>query len=125
MPPLPALTLPTPTPAELDDLTYFCRTGDLASLRTAVAHLCTTHATPPSTLLASAIDIDIDPDASAIGAGSQSSLLHWPAANGHVAVLQYLLTLLRVPPAEPEHEPPCAAAADRSAATAALVNHRN
>jgi hypothetical protein len=31
---MPSLTIPTPTPDELDDLIYFARTGDLPSLRT-------------------------------------------------------------------------------------------
>jgi uncharacterized protein len=104
---MPSLTLPTPTPDELDDLIYFSRTGDLPSLRSTLETISSTHNSPLSTILASAIDIDEE------GLGSQSCLLHWPAANGNLEVLRYLLSLV----------PPRDVAADKSIPT--LVNHRN
>lgn len=104
---MPSLTLPTPTPEELDDLIYYARTGDLPALRSTLDTVSSTHNLPLSTILASAIDIDAD------GLGSQSCLLHWPAANGNLEVLRYLLSLL----------PTKEVAADKSAPT--LVNHRN
>ncbi len=106
-------TLPTPTPDELEDLIYFSRTGDVESLKSLVSHLCTTHACPPSVLLASAIDIDAD------GLGSQSSLLHYPAANGNVVIINYLLELITPSESAGEH----ATTADKSAPE--LVNHKN
>lgn len=110
---MPGLTLPTPTPDELDDLIYFCRTGDLASLKALLTTLCATHSTPPSVMLASAIDIDAD------GLGSQCCLLHYPAANGNVEITDYLLGLLRPSSAAGDN----ADIADKSAP--GLVNHRN
>ena len=104
---MPSLTLPTPTPDELDDLIYFSRTGDLPSLRSTLDTISSTHNLALSIILATAIDIDAD------GLGSQSCILHWPAANGNLEVLRFLLSLL------PSKE----VAADKSAPT--LVNHKN
>ena len=104
---MPAPILPTPTPEELDDLIYFARTSDLPALKTAILQSCEKHASPPSTILATAIDIDEE------GLGSQSCLLHWPAANGNLEVVEYLLSLLQ----------PAETSADKSAPS--LVNHRN
>ncbi|EXJ91799.1 hypothetical protein A1O3_00349 [Capronia epimyces CBS 606.96] len=84
-----ALPTPTPTPDEIDDLIYFSRTGDLEGLQELIGTLCTTHACAPSVILASAFDVDED------GLGSQSSLLHYPAANGNVEIVNYLISLLR------------------------------
>lgn len=110
---MPSATLPTPTPDELNDLIYFSRSGDLSSLKTLITSLCTTHSSPPSIILASAIDIDAD------GLGSQSCLLHYPAANGNLEIITYLLSLLT--PSEIAGEN--ATTADKSAPE--LVNHRN
>ncbi|KIX94119.1 uncharacterized protein Z520_10145 [Fonsecaea multimorphosa CBS 102226] len=112
---MPSTTLPTPTPDELDDLIYLTRTGDLASLMSLVTQLCTTHNCPPSILLASSIDIDAD------GLGSQSSLLHYPAANGNLEIITHLLSLLT--PSDSLGASPSATTADKSAPS--LVNHRN
>ena len=111
---MPAPILPTPTPEELDDLIYYTRASDLPSLKTTLTTLCEKHACPPTTILASAIDIDAD------GLGSQSCLLHFAAANGALEVIDYLLELL-APPLLPNGAP--TAPADKSAPS--LVNHRN
>ena len=110
---MPSAILPTPTPDELDDLIYFSRTNDLEYLRDLVSKLCTTHACPPSVILASAIDVDAD------GLGSQSCLLHYPAANGNLEVIQYLLEMTRPSETAGEH----ATTVDKSAPE--LVNHKN
>lgn len=110
---MPSLTLPTPTPDELDDLIYFSRTGDLPSLKSLIQTLCSTHSCAPSIILASAIDIDAD------GLGSQSSLLHYPSANGNLEIVQFLLSLLNPSEISGEH----GTTADKSAPQ--LVNHRN
>ncbi|KAJ9617197.1 ankyrin repeat-containing protein [Cladophialophora chaetospira] len=112
---MPTSTLPAPTPDELDDLIYFSRTGDLASLTSQITHLCATHNIPPSVLLASSIDID------ASGQGTQSSLLHYPAANGFLPVVNYLLGLLT--PSTSLGDSQGATVVDKSAPE--LVNHRN
>lgn len=113
---MPAIILPTPTPEELEDLIYFARTGDLPSLQTAIQQACSRHSSPPSTILASAIDIDED------GLGSQSCLLHWPSANGNLAVIEYLLSIL-VPPAASETNGTNDTSTDKSAPS--LVNYKN
>ena len=110
---MPAIVLPTPTPEELDDLIYFARTSDLPALKTAILQACEKHSSPPSTILATAIDIDED------GLGSQSCLLHWPSANGNLEVVEYLLSLLL----PPDRNGTNAASADKSAPS--LVNHKN
>jgi uncharacterized protein len=110
---MPAIVLPTPTPEELDDLIYLARTGDLPGLKAAILQACEKHTSPPSTILAGAIDIDED------GLGSQSCLLHWPSANGNVEVVEYLLSLLLPPDTNGTN----AASADKSAPS--LVNHKN
>ncbi|KAJ9625439.1 uncharacterized protein PV06_01740 [Exophiala oligosperma] len=113
--PSAAPPLPTPTPDELDDLIYFSRAGDLESLRQLITNLCATHSCPPSVILASAIDVDED------GLGSQSSLLHYPAANGNLEVVKYILGLLT--PSDALGSSVGATTADKSAP--ALVNHKN
>ncbi len=113
---MPDPSLPVPTPDELDDLIYTTRAGDLPALTSLISSLCALHAIPPSVLLASAIDIDADD-----GLGSQSSLLHYPAANGNLEVLQHLLGLLS--PSASLGRSPGATVADKSAPQ--LVNHRN
>ena len=112
---MPAPTLPTPTPDELDGLIYASRTGDLSSLTSLITSLCAQHVCAPSTLLASSIDIDSD------GLGSQSCLLHYPAANGYLEVIEYLLSLIT--PSESLGTSPSATTKDKSAPE--LVNHRN
>ncbi|KIV86060.1 hypothetical protein PV11_01699 [Exophiala sideris] len=107
--------LPTPTPDELEDLIYFSRTGDLESLRDLITSLCANHSCPPSVVLASAIDVDED------GLGSQSSLLHYPAANGNTEVITYLVSLLT--PSAVLGNSVGATTADKSAPQ--LVNHSN
>ncbi|KAI1615802.1 hypothetical protein EDD36DRAFT_463300 [Exophiala viscosa] len=107
--------LPTPTPDELEDLIYFSRTGDLDSLKDLITTLCASHSCPPSVMLASAIDVDED------GLGSQSSLLHYPAANGNLEVIQYLVSLLT--PSNALGNSVGATTAEKSAPQ--LVNHRN
>ncbi|KEF54931.1 uncharacterized protein A1O9_09374 [Exophiala aquamarina CBS 119918] len=107
--------LPTPTPEELDDLIYFSRVGDLESLKASITELCSTHLCAPSVIVATAIDIDDE------GLGSQSSLLHYPAANGNLEIVTYLLSLLA--PSESLHGSPSGTTADKSAPQ--LVNHRN
>ncbi|KIW18276.1 hypothetical protein PV08_02564 [Exophiala spinifera] len=107
--------LPTPTPDELDDLIYFSRVGDLDSLKEVVTNLCATHSCPPSVIVASAIDVDED------GLGSQSSLLHYPAANGNLEIVKYILGLLT--PSDALGSSVGATTADKSAPS--LVNHKN
>jgi len=111
--PLATLPSPTPTPDELDDLIYFSRTGDLDSLRDLISELCKRHACPPAVILASAIDVDAE------GLGSQSSLLHYPAANGNLKVVQFLLSQLTGPGSSGAN----GTIAGESAPD--LVNHRN
>ena len=85
---MPSATPPAPTPDEVDDLIYFARTADLCSLRETITSLCTAHKCSTTTLLLQCVDIDAE------GLGSQSSLLHYPAANGSTEIVQYLLSLL-------------------------------
>ncbi|OOF94798.1 hypothetical protein ASPCADRAFT_208457 [Aspergillus carbonarius ITEM 5010] len=96
---------PTLTPDTIDDLIYSARAGDLPSLQTDLTTLSTQTNSSPALIIAAAIDT-----APAEEGGSGSSLLHYPAANGNLDILIYLLTHLRELPA--------------SEATK-ILNHRN
>ncbi|EXJ60730.1 hypothetical protein A1O7_04883 [Cladophialophora yegresii CBS 114405] len=80
-------TVPLPFD-DIDELIYLTRANELADLTSAIDTLSTTHACSPRTILASAIDMDAD------GLGSQSSLLHYAAGNGHLGTMKYFLSLL-------------------------------
>lgn len=105
------------TPDALDDLIYFSRTGDLDGLKELITTLCTTHACPPSAILASAIDVDED------GLGSQSSLLHYPAANGNLEIVNYLISLITGK--QQQSRVGGEAANDESALLQQVINHKN
>ncbi|RMZ83861.1 hypothetical protein DV737_g1515, partial [Chaetothyriales sp. CBS 132003] len=83
---------PTLTPDDLEDLIYFARTGDLSSLKELITQLCASHDCTASALLSVAVDVDAD------GLGSQCALLHYPAANGNVEVVTYLVELVKNAP---------------------------
>ncbi|OCT52381.1 hypothetical protein CLCR_10734 [Cladophialophora carrionii] len=87
MPSSSSPTVPLP-PDDIDTLIYLTRANELAELQSAVDTLSTTHTCSRRAILASAIDIDAD------GLGSQSSLLHYAAGNGHVDTIKYLLGVI-------------------------------
>ncbi|KAJ5317703.1 hypothetical protein PENANT_c004G03994 [Penicillium antarcticum] len=89
----------------IDDLIYDARAGDLEALNEDVANLANQHSCNESQIVASAIDL-----AEQSEGGSGSCVLHFPAANGNIKILNALLQKLSA-----------ADAAQRSA----LVNHRN
>ncbi|ODM20861.1 hypothetical protein SI65_03914 [Aspergillus cristatus] len=96
-----SLTLPFEA---IDDLIYDARVGDLAALKEDLAALSTQHASPEAAILSAAVDSE--PEAEG---GSGSCLLHFPAANGNIEILNYLLEALKT---QPEH-------------LQKLINHRN
>ncbi|PYI18541.1 ankyrin [Aspergillus japonicus CBS 114.51] len=97
------ITLPADT---IDDLIYDARSGDLAALKEDLtASSAQFPGVSPGALVAAAIDAA--PEAEG---GSGSSLLHFPAANGNLEILNYLLTLL---------------ATEDEATRRRIVNHRN
>lgn len=73
---------------DIDDLIYACRTGDLEWLQ----DLLKTHSQKldlsEAEIITNAIDIDND------GLGSRACLLHYPAANGNLEIVQFLLERL-------------------------------
>ncbi|KAL1974757.1 hypothetical protein VTN31DRAFT_4961 [Thermomyces dupontii] len=84
-----------PAPVELsfeavDELIYDARIGDLDALREEVSKLSAAHNVPPSAIIRSAIDAEAESEG-----GTGACLLHWPAANGNVELLNYLLDTLR------------------------------
>ncbi|KAL2420021.1 hypothetical protein ABEF95_001629 [Exophiala dermatitidis] len=85
-------------PDAVEDLIYFSRTGELEGLRDLISALCRTHSCSPAAILASAVDVDAD------GLGSQSTLLHYPAANGNLEVVEYLISLIKETSSENEVE---------------------
>lgn len=106
------LSAVTPTSDEIEDLIYACRAGDLEQLQEDLRATSQRHATTVSQLIKSAIDADSD------GLGSGNCLLHYPAANGGLEILQYLLEQL----SDPSLPTPVAS---NTAAPDSLVNHRN
>lgn len=73
----------------VDDLVYACRANDLDELRQTVAQLASQHNVSEANIILSAIDVDEE------GLGSRACLLHYPAANGDLDMLNYLLDLLK------------------------------
>ncbi|KAJ5573477.1 uncharacterized protein N7459_007904 [Penicillium hispanicum] len=110
-----ASSTPTPKPKPnvpvalsfeaIDDLIYDARAGDLEALTADVANLASQHSCPESQIVASAIDMEDESEG-----GTGSCVLHFPAANGNIEILNFLLQKL--------------SAADAALRTA-FVNHRN
>ncbi|PYH70053.1 ankyrin [Aspergillus vadensis CBS 113365] len=87
----------TLTPDTIDDLIYSARAGELQDLQTDLTTLATQTSTSPAHIIAAAIDTAPQEEG-----GSGSSLLHYPAANGNLEILTYLLTTLTTLPSRPE-----------------------
>ncbi|BCR94795.1 uncharacterized protein AKAW2_11841A [Aspergillus luchuensis] len=87
----------TLTPDTIDDLIYSARAGELQDLQTDLTTLATQTSTTPAHIIAAAIDTAPQEEG-----GSGSSLLHYPAANGNLEILTYLLTTLTTLPSRPE-----------------------
>ncbi|KAI9822399.1 MAG: hypothetical protein M1827_000118 [Pycnora praestabilis] len=80
---MPSATPPSPTEDEIDDLLYFARAGETQDLGTTLRDLAQTkYRCSEYDLLAAAVDPE-----------SGNGILHMTAANGHVAILQQLLSL--------------------------------
>ncbi|OQD68470.1 hypothetical protein PENDEC_c035G01581 [Penicillium decumbens] len=89
----------------IDDLIYDARAGDLEALKTDITNLASQHNCPESHIVASAIDMEAESEG-----GTGSCVLHFPAANGNIEILNALLQKL----------------SDLDAAQrVAFVNHRN
>ncbi|BDD59473.1 hypothetical protein MPDQ_002967 [Monascus purpureus] len=73
----------------IDDLIYDARSGDLDALKTDIASLSKQHDCSESLIVASAIDMEPESEG-----GTGSCLLHFPAANGNLEILSYLLQIL-------------------------------
>ncbi|KAF5861855.1 hypothetical protein ETB97_012406 [Aspergillus alliaceus] len=93
----------------IDDLIYDARSGDLEALKSDLAALSTQHSCPQAWIVASAFDAEPEEEG-----GTGSSLLHFPAANGNEAILNFLLGVLSQGETKLEQ-----------AQVAAVVNHRN
>ncbi|KAL2010484.1 hypothetical protein VTN00DRAFT_6291 [Thermoascus crustaceus] len=90
---------------DIDDLIYDARVGDLDALKTDIANLSKKHNVPASLIIRSAVDNEDESEG-----GTGACLLHWPAANGNVEILTYLLQTL---------------ASDGPNELPSLINHRN
>ncbi|EHY55211.1 hypothetical protein ABEF92_001263 [Exophiala dermatitidis] len=109
-------------PDAVEDLIYFSRTGELEGLRDLISALCRSHSCSPAAILASAIDVDAD------GLGSQSTLLHYPAANGNFEVVEYLISLIQETSSENEVEKQQKEQQQRltsSSSSSSLINRQN
>lgn len=77
-----------PLPIETsEDLIYLCRTSD-ASLPSEIEALAKQHGISSAEIVSSVIDVDEE------GLGSRAGLLHYPAANGDLKMIEYLLEVL-------------------------------
>ena len=77
-----------PLPIETsEDLIYLCRTSD-ASLPSEIESLAKQYGISSAEIVSSVIDVDEE------GLGSRAGLLHYPAANGDLKMIKYLLEVL-------------------------------
>ena len=74
----------------IDDLVYACRTNDVDWLKEYIPRWAGQLNTTNSEIVKSAVDMDED------GMGSRACLLHYPAANGNLDLVTYLLETLSV-----------------------------
>ncbi|KAJ5831882.1 hypothetical protein N7474_000193 [Penicillium riverlandense] len=91
---------------EIDDLIYDARAGDLEALTTDLASQAAQHNCSESLIVASAIDTEDESEG-----GTGSCVLHFPAANGNIDILNSLLQKLST--------------IEDAALRTAFVNHRN
>ncbi|EEQ89200.1 hypothetical protein RJZ56_000688 [Blastomyces dermatitidis] len=119
-------TTPKPlTLEEIDDLIYSARLGDVDALRTDITSLSQKYGCSSLDIIQSAIDME---DESQGGTGA--CLLHWPAANGNIETLNYLLSLLDTPTQTLTQTTISTHTSQDPAARAAttvnpIINHRN
>lgn len=110
---------------EIDDLIYYSRIGDLSSLQDSVKTLSESYSYPHSAVIRAAIDLDNE------GSGSGSCLLHYPAANGNIEIVRYLLGQTTSKPEagsstdEIVQGQSAAPQSDGDQAESEFVNHRN
>lgn len=76
------------TADDVDDLIYACRTNSLDWLREMLTTWSTQMNIPEGDIIRNAIDVDEE------GMGSRACLLHYPAANGNLELVQFLLEKL-------------------------------
>ncbi|KAL1957028.1 hypothetical protein VTO42DRAFT_6405 [Malbranchea cinnamomea] len=100
----------------IDDLIYSARVGDIESLRADITRLSQENNTSPAAIIESAIDNEDEAEG-----GTGACLLHWPAANGNVEILKYLLESLSAESASASNS----VNGTTSAPLSRLVNHRN
>ncbi|OAX80726.1 hypothetical protein ACJ72_04931 [Emergomyces africanus] len=113
---------------EIDDLIYSARLGDVDALQTDITNLSQKYSCSPTEILQSAIDMEDESEG-----GTGACLLHWPAANGNVETLNYLLSLLSTPVQTQPQAASSTQTPQGSAITATrpastinpIINHRN
>ena len=100
----------------IDDLIYACRANELDDLRTTIAQWAVELNTSEADLIASAIDMDDE------GMGSRACLLHYPAANGNLDMVKYILDTLQ---SQKSASASTNGDSNRSQNPTRLVNHTN
>ncbi|KAK6356819.1 hypothetical protein TWF718_001160 [Orbilia javanica] len=104
----PTITPPPPTLDEdtIDDLLYFSRTGELSDLKETISELS-------KSLNRYSLEIP----ASAVDPYSGNTCLHMAAANNHVEVIEYILSLEAPPLATPVAHPEISSSSNNTSAT--------
>ncbi|KAI5302118.1 hypothetical protein KEM56_001021 [Ascosphaera pollenicola] len=74
---------------DIDDLIYSARVGDLEALKEDITRLGSTHNCPPADIIVAAVDRQPESEG-----GTGACLLHYPAANGNIDIVNYLLETL-------------------------------
>ncbi|KAF2841319.1 ankyrin [Patellaria atrata CBS 101060] len=74
------------TEDEIDDLLYLARINDTTDLSSLLTSLSQTHSLPPQTILEAAQDPE-----------TGNGVLHYAAANGHIDILDFILSLYPSP----------------------------
>lgn len=106
---------PTLTPDDVDDLIYACRTDDLTWLSELLTTWSTQLNTSAGEIIRKAIDVDDE------GLGSRACLLHYPAANGNLQLVEFLLAKL----GETQTQPQTQTNGSNGTTAISLVNHQN
>ncbi|ETN44535.1 uncharacterized protein HMPREF1541_10205 [Cyphellophora europaea CBS 101466] len=106
MPSANRVTLPE---ENIDDLIYLARASELTELQSTLEDLTKQHSCTPTDLLSAAIE-----------PASGNSLLHYPAANGAIALVSHLLSLV-----QPQHAPSSTATSKPAPQVAQILNHSN
>lgn len=107
------------TTDDIDDLIYACRTDAIDWLKEWIPKWAGELKVTDAEIIKSAIDTDEE------GLGSRACLLHYPAANGNLEIVTYLLERLHTQPMNPSLTNGGGSSSALTTQSSGLVNHQN